>query len=184
MQVICSSICSVLCLGLLISCAPYPLYRNLPEEPGRNGRRPGRSAASSEDPLPADAAGGQPFNPPMVKPPPGDLFQPESVSIDPKDVYQIGIASYYGRRFHGRKTANGERFDLHEMTAAHRVLPLGSVIRVTNLENGKSVAVKVNDRGPFVRGKILDLSFGAATALDMVRRGRAKVMIEIIQLVD
>jgi rare lipoprotein A len=95
--------------------------------------------------------------------------------------YQIGLASYYGRRFHGRRTANGERFDMYDFTAAHRALPLGSVIRVTNVSNGRSVRVRVNDRGPYIRGRVLDLSYAAAYRLGMVRSGLARVQIEIVE---
>ncbi len=95
--------------------------------------------------------------------------------------YQIGLASYYGRRFHGRRTANGERFDMYDLTAAHRVLPLGSVIRVTNVSNGRSVRVRVNDRGPYIRGRVIDLSYAAAYRLGMVRSGLARVQIELVE---
>ena len=91
---------------------------------------------------------------------------------------QVGIASWYGPGFHGKRTSNGERYDQHAMTAAHLSLPLGSRILVTNLDNGRSVEVRVNDRGPFVEGRILDLSYAAARSLDLVRRGTAPVSIE------
>lgn len=93
---------------------------------------------------------------------------------------QAGVASWYGREEQGKLTANGERFDRHELTAASRVLPFNSVVRVTNRENGKSVQVRVNDRGPFVKGRILDLSEAAADTLDMKDRGTAKVKIELV----
>lgn len=96
----------------------------------------------------------------------------------------MGRASYYAHKFHGRLTANGETFDMYGMTAAHRELPLGSTIRVTHLGNGKHVKVRVNDRGPFVTGRILDLSLGAAKQLEMVSEGVARVKIEILQLAD
>ena len=76
-----------------------------------------------------------------------------------------GMASWYGKDFHGRKTANGEIYDMYKLTAAHKTLPLGVYARVTNLENGKEIKVKVNDRGPFIRGRFLDLSYGAAKEL-------------------
>ncbi len=91
---------------------------------------------------------------------------------------QSGIASWYGRQFHGRKTANGERFDMNAMTAAHRSLPLACFIKVTNQDNGKSVIVKVNDRGPFHTNRILDLSYGAASKLGITSRGTGNVTIE------
>lgn len=92
------------------------------------------------------------------------------------------VASWYGEEFHGRKTANGEVYDMHGLTAAHRTIPFDTYLLVTNRENGRSVTVKVNDRGPFVRGRSLDLSYGAAKKLDMVRTGTAEVNIEIIGL--
>ncbi|ALD03152.1 MAG: septal ring lytic transglycosylase RlpA family protein [Acinetobacter sp.] len=91
---------------------------------------------------------------------------------------QTGAASWYGRQFHGRKTASGETFDMNAMTAAHRSLPLNCYIRVTNKNNGKSVVVKVNDRGPFHGNRVLDLSYGAAKQLGITNAGTAKVNIE------
>ena len=91
---------------------------------------------------------------------------------------QTGAASWYGRQFHGRKTASGETFDMNGLTAAHRSLPLNCYIRVTNKTNGKSVVVKVNDRGPFHGNRVLDLSYGAAKQLGITNAGTAKVNIE------
>ncbi len=91
---------------------------------------------------------------------------------------QTGVASWYGRQFHGRKTASGETFDMNGLTAAHRSLPLNCYIRVTNKTNGKSVVVKVNDRGPFHGNRVLDLSYGAAKQLGITNAGTAKVNIE------
>jgi rare lipoprotein A len=88
-----------------------------------------------------------------------------------------GIASWYGPDFHGRRTATGETYDMHAMTGAHPTLPLPTWVRVTNLENGRSVVVRLNDRGPFARGRIIDLSRAAAEALDMVRAGTARVEV-------
>ena len=91
---------------------------------------------------------------------------------------QTGMASWYGRQFHGRKTASGETFDMNALTAAHRSLPLNCYIRVTNKTNGKSVVVKVNDRGPFHGNRVVDLSYGAAKQLGITNAGTAKVSIE------
>ncbi len=93
---------------------------------------------------------------------------------------QTGIASWYGHQFNGRKTANGDRFDMNALTAAHRSLPLSCFIRVTNKDNGKSVVVKVNDRGPYAGNRILDLSYGAAQQLGIVNKGMGNVTIERI----
>ncbi|ANF82111.1 hypothetical protein A3K93_07835 [Acinetobacter sp. NCu2D-2] len=91
---------------------------------------------------------------------------------------QSGTASWYGRQFHGRKTASGDTFDMNGLTAAHRSLPLNCYIRVTNKTNGKSVVVKVNDRGPFHGNRVLDLSYGAAKQIGLTHAGTGKVSIE------
>ncbi len=90
-----------------------------------------------------------------------------------------GVASWYGKEFHGKLAANGEVFDMTAYTAAHRKLPLGSIVRVLNLDNGKSVHVRIIDRGPYVIGRMLDLSQAAAQALDMIKAGTAAVQIEV-----
>jgi len=91
---------------------------------------------------------------------------------------QEGIASWYGGKFHGRRTASGERYNKYGVSAAHRTLPLGTVVRVTHLGNGRKLTVRINDRGPFVEGRIIDLSLGAARKLDMVNQGIARVKLE------
>ena len=91
-----------------------------------------------------------------------------------------GVASYYGKRFHGRRTANGERFDMTAMTAAHKTLPFGTYVRVTNRSNRRSVTVRINDRGPFIRGRTIDLSRAAAEEIGMIQRGHASVTMEIV----
>lgn len=93
-----------------------------------------------------------------------------------------GIASWYGGYFHGRPTARGEIYDQFKMTAAHRLLPLGSVVRVTNAENGRHVEVVINDRGPFIKGRIIDLSYAAAEQLGGVDPGTLPVVVEVIQM--
>ncbi|MDH3241775.1 MAG: septal ring lytic transglycosylase RlpA family protein [Alphaproteobacteria bacterium] len=93
---------------------------------------------------------------------------------------ETGIASWYGPKFHGNRTANGERFDQNAITAAHRTLPLPSMVRVTNLENGRALRIRVNDRGPYAHGRIIDLSRRAAQLLGFSRKGTAKVRIEIL----
>jgi rare lipoprotein A len=95
-----------------------------------------------------------------------------------------GIASWYGREFHGRPTASGEVYDMHAISAAHKTLPIPSYARVTNLRNGRSVVVRVNDRGPFVRNRIIDLSFGAAELLDITHAGTGIVEVESVELED
>jgi 3D (Asp-Asp-Asp) domain-containing protein len=102
-----------------------------------------------------------------------------SISSTPSSTSpsQIAVASWYGPGFEGRKTASGERFDSQEMTAAHRSLPLGSHVTVTNLDNGKSVRVRINDRGPYIRGRSIDLSRGAARRIGLEKRGVGRVRI-------
>ncbi|HEX3036153.1 MAG TPA: septal ring lytic transglycosylase RlpA family protein [Thermodesulfobacteriota bacterium] len=93
---------------------------------------------------------------------------------------QVGIASWYGIEEHGKYAASGERFSMHDHTAAHRSLPLGTVVRVTNLENGRDVIVRINDRGPFVDGRIIDLSYAAAKSIGMITSGTTKVKVKVI----
>lgn len=94
-----------------------------------------------------------------------------------------GFASWYGGKFHGRLTSSGEVFDTNDMTAAHKTLPFGTIVKVTNQDNGKSALVKINDRGPFVEGRIIDLSRAAAERLDMVGQGVARVSLDIVDFV-
>ncbi|WP_084327674.1 septal ring lytic transglycosylase RlpA family protein [Salinarimonas rosea] len=89
-------------------------------------------------------------------------------------------ASWYGPGFHGRRTASGERYDMDALTAAHKTLPFGTKVRVTNVANGKSIVVRITDRGPFVRGREIDLSRGAARAVGMIASGTAQVRIEVL----
>jgi len=93
---------------------------------------------------------------------------------------QQGIASWYGADFHGKQTSSGEVYDMYQLTCAHNTLPLGTMVMVTNLENGRSVELKVNDRGPFVKGRIIDVSYAAARMLDMHEQGTAAVRVEVI----
>lgn len=97
---------------------------------------------------------------------------------------EIGIASWYGRKFHGRLTAMGEVYDMYGMTAAHKSLPLPTVVKVTNLDNGRSVRLRVNDRGPFHDDRLIDLSYAAAKALDFETKGTAPVVVEAIDEIN
>jgi len=94
---------------------------------------------------------------------------------------QTGLASYYGPQWHGRLTANGERMDVHALTAAHKKLPFGTRVRVTLLATGKSVVVRINDRGPFVKGRIIDLADEAARRIGLIPYGVEKVRIEVLK---
>ncbi len=125
--------------------------------------------------VPADAVDLDTFEPPIEVPPP----EPAAGSVIRS--MGTGMASYYGRRFHGRQTANGERFNMNAMTAAHKTLPFGTLVRVTNPRNGRTVTVRINDRGPFIRGREIDLSRGAAERIGMISRGHARVRLDIVR---
>lgn len=107
-----------------------------------------------------------------------NTVQPKTVRS--KRPYQIGEASWYGRQFHGRKTASGEPFDMYQLTAAHRDLPLGSWVKVTNLKNHQWVLVRINDRGPVPKDRIIDLSYSAARMLDLKARGIGRVRLDLV----
>ncbi len=107
----------------------------------------------------------------------GKWYHPTTASVGDT---QKGIASWYGPKFHGKKTSNGEIYNMHAVTAAHKTLPMNTIVRVDNLDNGKSVIVRVNDRGPFVGDRIIDLSFAAAGAIDMQKKGLANVNLTIL----
>lgn len=108
---------------------------------------------------------------PYVRKPPGAIPPPR---------YQVGLASWYGPGFHGRATSSGEIFNMYDLTAAHQTLPLGTPAMVTRLDNGRSVKVRINDRGPFVEGRIVDLSYAAARVLHLDHDGLAQVRLEIL----
>jgi peptidoglycan lytic transglycosylase len=133
------------------------------------------ACAAATAPLPASSDSPVP---PVPAPP-----VPASTSA-PSQIYrETGIAGWYGKELHGKRTASGEIFDMHGLSAAHRTLPLGTTIRVTNLDNFKSARVRVNDRGPLVRSRFLDLSYGAARELGFVEQGTARVKIETLEAV-
>ena len=95
-----------------------------------------------------------------------------------------GVSSFYAEDFHGKLTANGEVYDMYGVTAAHKTLPLNTVCRVTNLANNKSLILRINDRGPYIKGRILDCSYGAAKKLDFIKEGTTNVKIEVIEFGD
>lgn len=119
---------------------------------------------SSFGETPVPLAGARPVSP-----------RPDSAQVE------TGIASYYSNKFHGRQTANGEIFDMHQMTAAHPRLAFGTRVKVTHVENNRSVTVRINDRGPFVKGRVIDLSLAAAEELQMVQAGIAQVKLELVK---
>ncbi len=107
----------------------------------------------------------------------GKTYYPTMVSVGD---YFSGIASWYGKDFHGKKTSNGETYNMYDMTAAHKTLPMNTMLKVTNLKNNQSIVVRVNDRGPFVGTRIIDLSYTAATRLGLVANGTGPVGLEVI----
>ncbi|CAM3063013.1 septal ring lytic transglycosylase RlpA family protein [Streptobacillus ratti] len=112
--------------------------------------------------------------------------QPVEEDVEKKEVieteiYQTGIASYYGERWNGRKTASGEIFDTWKVSAAHKKLPFGTKVKVTNLSNGKSVIVRINDRGPYIKGRVIDLSKAAFKKIENFNKGITKVKLEIVK---
>jgi rare lipoprotein A len=121
--------------------------------------------------------------PPPTAPPaePAPASRPAPVSPVARGSYvEEGLSSWYGAPFHGRRAANGEVYDMYKLSAAHRTLPLNSIVRVTSLQNGRSTEVRITDRGPFIEGRILDLSLAAARELDMVSAGVVPVRIELL----
>src|SRR5262245_32054188 len=129
---------------------------------------------------PQDKAKTLPQSAKVAKPSGKAKISPTKVSPVEKQPYQVGIASWYGKQFHGRTTASGEDFDMFELTAAHRLLPLGTYVKVTNLRNGKWIVVRVNDRGPYVDGRIMDLSYSAARMLNF-RSGIERVRLDVVR---
>jgi rare lipoprotein A len=107
----------------------------------------------------------------------GRTYRPTYVKVGET---MTGIASWYGPNFHGKQTSNGERYDMHAKTAAHKTWPMDTMVKVTNLQNGRSTIVRINDRGPFVKGRIIDCSYAAGKALGLDKMGIAKVKIEVV----
>ncbi len=126
--------------------------------------------------------------PPRKKSAPSRRIEPPvtrtpSIKVRPGAVF-VGVASFYGPDFHGKLTANGEVYDMYGLTAAHRTMPLNTIIRVTNVANRKSLIVRINDRGPYIQGRMLDLSYGAALKLGFVSQGTTRVKVEVIEAGD
>jgi rare lipoprotein A len=153
-------IASLIFLMLLAACGPHSVYPPYPSR-GRVYDRSGTTVPASQRPYVIN----------------GRTYYPLPSA---EGYIETGIASWYGREFHGRRTACGERYDMHGRTAAHKTLPLQTVLLVTNLENGRETVVRVNDRGPFVKGRILDLSLTAARELGIVQKGTARVRISAL----
>lgn len=144
---------------------------------GCAARRPIASPPAS-----APAPSGQPATmpPKSAAQPSASRSQPKASIAVPGEYTEMGVASWYGVPFNGRRTSDGEIYDMRDLTAAHRTLPFNSIVRVTNLTNGKQVNVRINDRGPFVANRIIDLSYSAATAIGMVGPGTAEVRLDVV----
>ena len=119
--------------------------------------------------------------PEMPAPQPAPAAPAPAPKVAPRPAEVTGMASWYGKAHHGRPTASGETYDMHALTAAHRSLPLGTRVLVTNVQNGRSVEVRINDRGPFVRGRILDLSYAAARELGSLSDGAFRVKLRALE---
>ena len=119
-----------------------------------------------------------------AKPAPTSSIQAKSAvrkQVGKTKPYQVGTASWYGKNFEGKETASGEKYNMYDMTAASLTLPMGTYVKVTNLHNGKAVVVRINDRGPVVPGRIIDVSYGAAQALQMKAHGLQRVRLDLVQ---
>ncbi|MGS5089004.1 septal ring lytic transglycosylase RlpA family protein [Hydrogenophaga sp. A37] len=163
-----------LLMALLVGCAaPAPAPVN--PAPGADRSQVGQPAGSPE-PIAPSAAASEPSGAPTARgdatPETGD--RPVTASA-PDQLIAQGLASWYGRKFHGRRTASGERYDMHDFTAAHKTLPFGTRVRVRSLQTGKEVVVRINDRGPYRHRRIIDLSQAAITALGVRHRGVTSV---------
>ncbi|MEX3606556.1 MAG: septal ring lytic transglycosylase RlpA family protein [Burkholderia sp.] len=169
----------VVMMAALTGCTMPP---NAANDQAANQSKPARDALRTSAASAANADGKQ-FDSALATMPTADSQDARRASlantkpIDVSDFRQSGKASWYGCAFHGRRTANGELFDMNELTAAHRTLPLFSYVKVINQSNGKSVVVKINDRGPFKRGRVLDLSYAAAKIIGLVHAGTGSVKI-------
>ncbi len=163
----------IILAGLLIlagstGCTPAPRYRS-----------PDKSSPERVRPKPKPAAGRKATRPRTVR-----KAKSNRRSKTRKGMVYVGVSSFYGPDFHGKLTANGETYDMYGVTAAHKTLPLNTIVKVTNLANGKSLILRINDRGPYVAGRILDCSYGAAKKLGFVTQGTTKVRVVIIEVGD
>jgi rare lipoprotein A len=159
----------VLGVALLSGCAHKKTAKTVPPPPAPSPRK-------------APVAS-QPETPPPVNSRPAEAPPPIPPPLDAPPLYvETGVASWYGHPYHGRIAANGERYDMEQMTAAHRTLPFNTWVRVVNLLNEKAVEVRITDRGPFVGNRIIDISHAAAKAIDMIGPGTAQVRLEITRV--
>ena len=165
--------CLSIIIILLSACAPKGRYAQHHDSPP--------SSAPKEVALTDASPKYEPYAPANQRP-----YQIRGINYTPMDTGKgfsaQGNASWYGQKFHGHLTSNGEIYDMYTMSAAHKTLPLPSYARITNLQNGKQVVVRINDRGPFHRNRLIDLSYAAAIKLDMLSSGLAKVKLDVIHI--
>jgi rare lipoprotein A len=166
---------ALVCLTLLAACAVTP-HRPLPPAPPQPVPPPPADVLSVPDAVPRAEPRSAHGNPPFYD----ALGRRYYVLASAEGYVEIGVASWYGPTFHGGNTSSGESYDMYGMTAAHKTLPLPTYARVTNLKNGRSVVVRINDRGPFVANRIIDLSYTAAAKLDMLREGTTLVEVRAL----
>lgn len=153
--------------------AASPRPKPAPPAPPPPQARPDLPAEVAPEPLPRSKSGNPPFY---------EVLGERYFVLEDSDGYrEQGMASWYGAPFHGKRTSSGTVYDMHEMTAAHKTLPLPTLVRVTNLENGRSVVVTVDDRGPFVKNRLIDLSYAAAKELGIVQSGTGRVEVEAVR---
>lgn len=169
------SLCPLLLTLLLASCSSAPPSRYSMSKDAYPDRK--LNASEIQDAVPQKVARGKAGN----KSPYTVLGETYHIISDPTGFTQSGNASWYGLKFQGHLTSNGETYNMYEMTAAHKTLPIPTYVRVTNIDNGLSTVVRVNDRGPFHEGRIIDLSYAAATKLDYSDKGTARVKIEVLE---
>ena len=162
LSIILNKVFILTCSLLLFHCAPSPRYK-----------------ASSSNFVKQDIAKSSKTSSRKQKP-----SKKNKAKFNKSKMLYKGISSYYGPKFHGKLTANGEIFDMYGVTAAHKEFPFNTITRITNEKNGKSLIIRINDRGPYIDGRILDCSFGAAKKLGFVTDGTAPVKIEIIEWGD
>lgn len=180
---------SAMAVGLISGCALVPIYQ--PPAPPVVDDKSGPAPKHIKDSGPAQDV--DVSHVPNVKPkhemvtlagnksPYTVLGKTYHIQFDTRGFQQTGGASWYGNKFHGRKTSNGETYDMYAMSAAHKTLPIPCYVEVTNLANNKKVTVRVNDRGPFHTGRVIDLSYTAAKRLGFVKKGTAKVKVRMVQ---
>lgn len=146
--------------------------------------KPAKVAVSPTPPIQPESPAGTPPDRAGASKVPGSAIPPESeVASDAKPLLvETGVASWYGAPYHNRRGSNGEIYDMNAMTAAHRTLPLGSIVRVTSLETERSAIVRITDRGPFIKGRVIDLSQAAAKQIGLVQKGTGQVRVEVLKM--